>query len=75
MKTIRFLLCKAAFVVRKDFILITAHIWQEVQILPSRTPIEFDYNEDCFTAEGCIVNLTERKIKGLIWGRYEVLKH
>ncbi len=74
-KTIRFLLCKAAPVVRTDYILITSHEWQEVQILPSRSPIEFDYKEECFTSYGCIVNLSSTKKSGLIWGRYEVLKN
>ncbi len=73
-RTIRFLLCKAAPVVRTDVILITAHLWQEVQILPSRSDLEFDYKEDCYTALGCIANLTNSRIKGLIWGKFEVIK-
>jgi len=71
--SIKFLINKAAPLVRTDFILITSHSWLEVQILPSRSPVEFDYMEDCYTAYGSVVNLTDRTVKGLVWGRFEIL--
>ncbi len=58
-QTIRFLLCKAAPVVRTDVVLITAHLWQEMQILPSRSDLEFDYEEDCYCGYLYIIIHTE----------------
>jgi len=70
---IRFSLNSAAPVIRTDFILITSLNVQEVQIFPSRDQLDFDYVQDCYTARATVYNLTDQKIKGLIWGRYEIL--
>ena len=72
-KTITFYLNKASQVIRSDFVLITAHAMQEVSIIPSRSPVDFNYKEDCFTAEACLMNLTKYRVKGTIWGKVEIL--
>jgi hypothetical protein len=73
-KTVTFYLNKAAQVVRTDFVLFTAHVMQGVNIIPSRSQVDNNYKDDCFTAEACLMNLTKYPVKGTIWGKVEVLK-
>ena len=72
--TVMFTLNKAAPVVRTDIILITASTLNTINILPSRVDLEFDVVRDCYTASAYISNLTNKHVKGSVWGRFEILK-
>ena len=41
--------------------------------MPSKTFVEFDALADCYIAHGCIVNLTNRYLKGSVKGRFEII--
>jgi len=63
----------AAPVVRNAEIIITSQLFEDVQILPSKSDIEFIEKLDCYKATACIVNLTHLTKSGIISGRFEIL--
>ena len=67
------MLHNAAPVLRKNEILITTLEWDNIHILPSKSDLFFNETKDCFIVRGCIVNLTEHKIKGEVTGKFEIL--
>ena len=74
-KDIEFYLHYAAAVIRKDTILITSPGWDIVSIIPSRSPLEYDSDNDRYTATACIVNLTNRILSGTITGKFEIINN
>jgi hypothetical protein len=56
---------------RFEQIIINPDYWDDVQIIASKTPLEFNFNLDCYTAQGCIANLSMQNIKGIAMGSWE----
>jgi hypothetical protein len=54
----------AAPVNRINEILVKSSIWSQVQIMETKTDINFDENLNCFKARGFIVNLGPKHEKG-----------
>jgi hypothetical protein len=63
----------AAAVVRANLILITSPTLKQVNILPTRVGIKFDYKKDCYTAEALVSNLKSHHIRGQLWGHFDVI--
>ncbi len=53
-KPVQFELNQAAPVVRTDIILITSPILKKINILPTRTELEFDKQKDCYIATALV---------------------
>jgi Reverse transcriptase (RNA-dependent DNA polymerase)/RNase H-like domain found in reverse transcriptase/Integrase zinc binding domain len=64
----------AAPVIRINEILVKSYIWSQVQIMETKTDINFDENLNCFKARGFIVNLGPKHEKGTIEARFEVIE-
>jgi hypothetical protein len=72
-KPVQFELNQAAPVVRTDIILITSPILKKINILPTRTELEFDKQKDCYIATALVSNLTSEVLKGHVWGHFEIV--
>ena len=71
MESIEMYLSPAAPVVRKDWILITASMFNKVVIIPSRTDISYDPVRKCYVGTACIVNTTDKPQWGIVYGKME----
>jgi len=70
---VMFELNPAAPVIKTDYILITSQQWGQINIIPSKSDLEFDYSKDCYLASGRIANLTNKHIKGTVTGKIELV--
>ena len=61
-------------VIRTDYILISAINWTPVQIIDSKTNLDFDKEKDCFTGTALVTNLTGENVSGQLRGRFEILE-
>jgi hypothetical protein len=68
-----FSLPSAAPLVRTDYILITSLCWDEINIPPSRTDIEFYASRDYYVGNAQVRNNTDRPFKGIVRGKYELI--
>ncbi len=73
-KPVDFYLHNAAPVVRTDEILISSSEWAPIQVLPSKTDLQFDHINDCFVGTAQIANLTNNFLEGSVVARFEILK-
>jgi hypothetical protein len=64
----------AAPVIRINEILVRSFIWTQVQIMETKTDLEFEENLNCFKAKGFIVNLGSKREQGTIEARFEILE-
>jgi hypothetical protein len=55
-------------------VIINPNYWDDVQIMPSKTNLEYNCVLDCYTAQGCVANLTNSCIKGTVSGSWEECK-
>jgi hypothetical protein len=67
-----FMMHPAAPLLRVDTVIINPDYWENVQILPSKTSLEFDFKLDCYVGQGCVANLTPQNIKGTVLGSWEI---
>ncbi len=72
-KDVEFLLQPAAPVIRTDHILITALQWDPINLLPSRSDLEFVPHENAYSAVGRIINLRNSRIRVTVVGKYELI--
>ncbi|MEG2013588.1 MAG: hypothetical protein RR063_10370 [Anaerovoracaceae bacterium] len=70
---VQFYLSQAAQVLRTDYILITGQCWDTVNIIPSRSDIEFVPMLEKYVANGCVANLSNKTITCTIVGRFELV--
>ena len=61
--TVKFMLNTAAQVIRTDWILITNKFWDTVNIVPSRTELEFSHKDGCYIGFGNVINLHKQASK------------
>ena len=54
-------------------IFITSPILKKVNILPTRTELEFDHTQDCYVATALGSNLTSKTIESHVWGHFEIV--
>jgi hypothetical protein len=71
MDSIEVYLSPAAPVVRTDWVLVTACVFSQIIIIPSRTDLSFDAKHKCFVGTVCVVNTTEKQQRGYIEGKVE----
>ena len=72
---VEFHLHSAAEVIRKDLILITSPGWDSVNILPSLSALEYDPVSKSYSATACIVNLSNKSLKGVLIGNFEIMNN
>jgi hypothetical protein len=65
----------AAPVIRKNEILVRSFNWSNVQIMESKTDLNYDESLNCFVAKGFIVNLSSKHEKGMIEARFEIIEN
>jgi hypothetical protein len=63
----------AAPVLRFEEILISSHDWSNVQLMESKSDLDFDEHNNCYTAKGFLVNLSAKPVSGTIEGRFEII--
>ena len=65
---------QGAPVVRTDYILISGCFISDISIIPSRTDISWDNEQQCFVGTTCVINLTEHPISNyLVTGKFELV--
>jgi hypothetical protein len=65
---------QGAPVVRTDYVLISGCFISDISIIPSRTDIVWDNEQQCFVGTACVVNLTEHPISNyLVTGKFELV--
>jgi len=72
-KEIEFYLTPAAPVLRTDNILITSLIWDSINIIPSKSELEFNHEMDCYVATGLIANISREYMAYQIRGKFELV--
>jgi len=72
-QTVEFLLPSAAPVLRTDTILITSLYWDTVNIIPSKSDLEYNHSKKGYIALGCVVNLSNKRVQHQVRGRYELI--
>ena len=72
-KTVEFMLNRAAPVLRYSEILITNIMWGEIHIYPSKSDLIFDNDIDCYVASGLVVNLTKFDVEQEFQAKFEIL--
>ena len=66
----------AAQVMRKDFILISGCCIGEISVLPSRTDLIWDENNDCYVGTACVINMTGRNINNkILRAKFEIINN
>jgi len=72
-KNIEFALHSAAPVLRNFEVIISSYTYDLVQVLPSKSTLEFNIETDCYYATACIVNLSHLPQAGEITARVEII--
>ena len=72
-QNVEFYLPSASPVLRNDYILITSQNWDVINIIPSRTDLEFIQSRECYVATGCIANLSKNTVQCEITGKFELI--
>ena len=72
-QNIEFYLPSASPVLRDDYILITSRKWDTINIIPSRTDLEFIQSRECYVATGCVANLSKNTVQCEITGKFELI--
>jgi hypothetical protein len=70
---VEFSLPPAAPIIRTDHILISNQEWDTVSIFPTRSDVEFSTGKGCYTAVGCVANLSNKSRQYTIYGKYELV--
>jgi hypothetical protein len=65
----------AAPVIRNNEILVRSFTWSKVQIMETKTDLEFDERYQCYKAHGYIVNLGPKHEEGTIEARFEIIEN
>jgi hypothetical protein len=65
----------AAPVVRKDEVLVSSFSWSSVQLMESKSDLQFDERLDCFKTKGFLVNLGNKPAKGILEARFEIIEN
>ena len=66
---------QGAPVLRTDYILISGCFISDISIIPSRTDISWDNEQQCFVGTACILNITEHPISNyLVTGKIRTCK-
>jgi hypothetical protein len=63
----------AAPVVKTDEILVSSYTWSSVQLMTSKTDLQFNPEKDRFEGMAFIVNLSGKPVSGTLEARFEVL--
>jgi len=74
-QTVEFYLTPAAPVLRNDNILITSMTWDSINIIPSKSELEFDYEKDCYVATGLVANISREYMAYQIRGKFELVNN
>ena len=72
-KAFQFMLHGAAPVLRTDEIVISATSWKSVHIMASKSQLEFSESQNCYLATGCVINLCQSNLEGVLYGTFEIL--
>jgi len=72
-KDIEVALHPAAPVLRTFEVLITSYTYDTVQVIPSKSGIEYDSDQDRYYASACIVNLSHLPQEGTLSARVEII--
>ena len=72
---VEFFLPQWALVVRTKFVLITGQCWDTVNIIPSRSDLEFNQDLHCYIATRCIANLSNQKQISSVTGNIELVNN
>ena len=70
---VEFSLSPAAPIIHTDHILISSQEWETVSIFPTRSDVEFITGKGCYTAVGCVANLSDKPMQYTICGKYELV--
>jgi hypothetical protein len=65
----------AAPVIRKDEVLVSSFSWSSVQLMESKSDLQFDERLDCFKTKGFLVNLGNKPAKGILEARFEIIEN
>ncbi len=68
-----FYLNKAAQVIRRDQILITACQLDYIAISPSKTVLEFNRTRDCYVGTAFVTNTSQFRMEGRVTGKFELI--
>ncbi|MFN9943003.1 MAG: hypothetical protein ACK56I_26395, partial [bacterium] len=68
-----FYLNKAAQVIRRDQILITACQLEYIAISPSKTDLEFNKARDCYVGTAFVTNTSQFRMEGSVTGKFELI--
>ena len=69
---IEFYLHPAAVVVRNDYVLTSGTLWWDLNVLPTRSDLEYVPYLDCYVATGYVTNTGTEYLRSKIYARFEL---